>query len=418
MNEEEKVILSKLLKKYSDSKSFITGEERRRPVILKFDSSSFPQYNYEDYEIKERFYIAVKNLEQQDLIFVNYRKGVFHLIEEVRLNTDNVNRAYNYIGEVPLIDKIENVKLRLKKSLNICSIDWLKSFFEIEIEKLDKRNKLLGLWKNDIRFIDEVLIALDSLSKSINSPITQRVFSIKCYHNSKHFERVIQKDIVQIIKNNEPTIKEMLETETEISDRAVLAQVGIILRAEVFEFCGNITFETTHGICDFSALKNGACIRSETVNEIKNIYFDKAINKIVFIENKTNYDEYILKDKSNNELVIYHGGFYSPQKASFFKTIKNFMPENINCVFWSDIDYGGFKMFTRLKEIFDCLQPIYMDKCTYTKYYQYGLEHSDKYFENLSKLLDDKNYEIFYDVIKEILIHKKTVEQEVLLGNQ
>ena len=403
MNEEEKLIISKLLKKFSESKPFITGEERKRAVILKFDSSNFPQYNYEDYDVKEKFYNAVAILVQQNLVFAKFRKGVSHLIEEVRLNIDNVDRAYEYIGQDPLIGKIEKIKLRLKKSLCICAINWLKAFFESELEKLSKRNKLVGLWKNDISFIDEVFIALDLLSKTISAPITQRVFSIKCYHNSKHFEREVQQDIVQIIKNNEPSLKEMLETEVEISDRLVLAQVGIILRAEVFEFCGDITLETTQGICDFSSLKNGACIRSETVEEVKKIYFGKAIDKIIFIENKTNYDEYILTHKSNNHLVVYHGGFYSPQKAAFFQIIKKFMPKNINCLFWADIDYGGFKMFVRLKGIFENLQSMYMDKCTYDKYSQYGLEHGDKYFENLSKLLHDKNYEIFYEVIEIML---------------
>lgn len=93
------------------------------------------------------------------------------------------------------------------------------------------------------------------------------------------------------------------------------------------------------------------------------------------------------------------------------------MPEKIKCVFWADIDYGGFKMYTRLKKIFSQLQPMYMDVCTYSKYIKYGLEHSEKYFENLSKLLKNNSYEIFYDVIKKILLNKKTIEQESLLGD-
>ena len=415
MKKEETIIIEILLDKFIKSKPFVTGEERKRAVILKFDKTNFPQYDYEDYEIKEKYYNAVKNLEQLNLISVKYRKGVIHFIEEVRLNIDNIDESYKFISKDPLIDKIKKLKLRLKKSLGICTIDWLKSFFELEFDKLSEKNKLIGLWKKDISYLEDVFIALDYLSETVISPITQRVFSIKCYHNSKYFEKVIQKDMVNIIMSNEPTISDMLETEIELSDRVVLAQVGIILRAEVFEFCGNISMETNVGICDFSVFKNGACIRSEIVEEIREINFDKAIDRVVFIENKTNYDEYILKHKKDNELVIFHGGFYSPQKANFFKLLYQKKPEDVICIFWADIDYGGFKMFVRLKEIFNGLQPMYMDKSSYYNYKQYGLSHSDKYFENLSKLLNDKNFEIFYEVIQAILENKKTIEQEIML---
>lgn len=42
----------------------------------------------------------------------------------------------------------------------------------------------------------------------------------------------------------------------------------------------------------------------------------KQTQKITFIENKTNYDEYILSERCKEELVVYHGGFLSPQKKS------------------------------------------------------------------------------------------------------
>jgi hypothetical protein len=37
----------------------------------------------------------------------------------------------------------------------------------------------------------------------------------------------------------------------------------------------------------------------------------------MLIENKTNYDEYIEKARRSDELVLFHGGFLSPQKRSW-----------------------------------------------------------------------------------------------------
>ena len=44
----------------------------------------------------------------------------------------------------------------------------------------------------------------------------------------------------------------------------------------------------------------------------------KNICCITFIENKTNYDEYLLAEKQPEELVVYHGGFLSPRKKKTF----------------------------------------------------------------------------------------------------
>ena len=52
----------------------------------------------------------------------------------------------------------------------------------------------------------------------------------------KFFEREMKPFVITVIKNNEPDLKGI----DEISDREVLAQVGIIMMSEIFEFCGNV----------------------------------------------------------------------------------------------------------------------------------------------------------------------------------
>ena len=36
-----------------------------------------------------------------------------------------------------------------------------------------------------------------------------------------------------------------------------------------------------------------------------------SVNRVLFIENKANYLDYISRNKKLDELVLYHGGFYS-----------------------------------------------------------------------------------------------------------
>jgi hypothetical protein len=85
---------------------------------------------------------------------------------------------------------------------------------------------------------------------------------------------------------------------------------------------------------------------------------------------------------------------------------------------WSDIDYGGFVMFSRLSCIYLDLKPYMMDKTTFKKYVNYGYErHSDDYYKNLSKLMNDERFALFNSVIQEIILNKKTVEQEIMLSD-
>lgn len=61
--------------------------------------------------------------------------------------------------------------------------------------------------------------------------------------------------------------------------------------------------------------KNGACVLDESVSDICSIdIFDT--DKIIFIENKTNYTEYCLNRQTDRELVVYHGGFTVPSMAN------------------------------------------------------------------------------------------------------
>ena len=412
---EQEIILNKLLDKFFNSKPLVENTERNRDVILKCDNKNFPEYNYEDYEIKEKYYKAIKELEAKDIVTVKERRGAMHIVEEIRLVIENSELACALVGRPYVPNEVDYLKSKLAIAHEQCELEWLKQFFSNELRKLENKCKLVGLWKKDRKHIDDVVNALVCLKSTIQVPISMRVFSQKLYHDSKHFERNVQDDVISIIKSYELETKEAVEADIELSARQILTHVGIIPRSEIFEFCGDIEIFTTHGKCDFSSLKHGVSIRDENVSEIVEIRYSDNIKRILFIENKTNYDEYILKYKKDEELVVFHGGFSSPRKREFFKLIETTKSNTVSCYFWADIDYGGFSMFRHLKQIFLELQPLHMDVEIYKKYLDYGICHKDRYFDELEKLLQDETYSAFYPVIKAIVENKKTVEQEIML---
>ena len=141
------------------------------------------------------------------------------------------------------------------------------------------------------------------------------------------------------------------------------------------------------------------------------------IGKIVFIENKTNYDEYVLSEMAANELVIYHGGFLSPQKRKLVSMISQAISKGVPVYFWADIDLGGFQMFAHLQQLIPELQPMRMTGEDVVAYHETGLSRSVDYLEKLRAALEKAEYPLFENAIKCIIEYGVTIEQEVFLSH-
>lgn len=258
----------------------------------------------------------------------------------------------------------------------------------------------------------KVLDALCAIDRLRGETVSMRVFSIRLYADSKLFEREIKKRIVPIIMKYEPVLADL----EDIPDREALAQAGIIMMSEVLEFCGDIKMQFLNGIVDFSPMLHGGCISGNTVSDIEHIMLDN-VTEILLIENKTNYAEYCLNQRKCGELVLYHGGFYSPLKGEFLRKIFA-AAEGIPIRFWADIDLGGFKMFVRLKkQLAPDLQPCGMTLTDFRRYCANGLQRSTEYLAKLERLRQNPEYSGFADVIDAILEIGVTVEQEAFLDS-
>ena len=167
---------------------------------------------------------------------------------------------------------------------------------------------------------------------------------------------------------------------------------------------------------------------------MKNLKIKNA-NKILFIENKANYIDYIQNKIKDNEFVIYHGGMYGPIKGLFFKKIydasnevlnelsnddsnkaSNRLSKNIEFYHWSDIDIGGFKIFARLKRIIPSLKPYKMDVESFYSKKAYWKNMSEDYRKKLLEIKKQLDYNCFDDLIDEMLKTNSKLEQEAFIG--
>lgn len=399
------LILDKLLDKYENR---VPTSNRRVLIDLNKKDVKVPNIESSEYiEFRETM-LRLKNKEFIDVDWI--RKD--YIIKSVWLNLDNVDTVYHYLERPTRNSKAMVILNIIEKTLQKVTIKWIRNYLEAECDSILTKGKITGIWCKEKNIIADLLSALESIDKMNGNVVSMRVFSIQTYGDSKKFQREVKQLIIPIIKRYEPNLADV----EEISDREVLAQVGIIMMPEIFEFCGNVKIDFSDGEVDFSPIVKGSCISSECVSDICDVEIFNT-DRIVFIENKTNYSEYCLNSRSERELVVYHGGFYSPQRGEFFR--KLCAEIEIPVYFWGDIDYGGFKMYMRLKNnIINSLQPLNMDLTSYNRYKSNGLPKNNEYIVKLSVLKSDEDYYEFFDVIDAIVAEKTTVEQEAFLDKE
>lgn len=404
MNYSEKV-LSALLKKYEKSKHF-NGTSNRR--VLLQNEVKFPDSDSLDYP---EFVDEMCVLERLGFINIEWTRKS-RVISRISLDLSDLKAAYKYANFRDKKEAIAEVCKAISKSLAQIHDGWINQYLDCELNKISSQSKLVGLWGEGFDLISDVLKALELIYALNGKEISIRAASVSLYSDSKRFERCIKKYIVSITLKNHPLFVE--NDVSELDDRDVLAQVGIILMPEVFEFCGNLRINFKNGTVDYSPIRSGSCISGNCLDEIVSVDLTD-IDRILFIENKTNYSEFCLNSKDPRLLVIWHGGLYSPARGKFFKLISNVVASQ-KALFWADIDLGGFNMFVRLKKnIFPNLEPLNMDIKSFEKHKAMGLERGDDYLKKLSKLKDKLEYSMFFDIIDAIIDAGVTVEQESFL---
>lgn len=408
MNDLEHLILQKLMKIYNKSQHSKLNSKSNRGVILNLEKAfDKTVYDPSDYDSLCDMNNAVVALADKDLI--TYVKDEFNenYIKKVYLNLDKVDDVSNLTG-------IKNNKFELENIINMMEMksknercEWICMFLDDVINTISNKNQLLLLPKNteDIASIIKVLeVIAEEEGFYIRSLSTQQ------FSDSKYIEKTILTNIIQILKRYHPDINERTDKEN-ISDNEILRRVGLLTYEEVFEFTGNCKAIYGEHALDFSAYDNGMYIGSNLASQLSSFQLDK-IGMITLIENKMNYVQYCREEKSGDELVIFSGGFYSIQRKRFYQSLQKSMTNNQRIRLWSDIDLGGFKMFQKLKEVFHNLEPMRMDKEVFHHSLKFARSMSDSYFQKIHALKGQKEYDVFQEVIEEILKYKKVLEQE------
>ncbi len=411
----KKQILDTLIDKYERSKAYKEGASYPRRIMIKlYDNgrSDLRSYNIENTEAKESFNKAIEELKKDEIVdfeWLKYESG--NIISRVWLLPEKVNNAYIIAGRQPKLDKVEAIVNYIREISSNVKHKWIEEFFNDTCTIIEKKRSITVALPDNDELARDVLYAIRQIDSIDENEVLERVFSVRCFGDSKRFEKYIKKRVVTIIRKNY-----IDDPDNELSDEEVLRKVGIIKAPEVVEFCGNLTVCFNTGKVDYSPLKFGATINSFDIRNC-NLIIGENITRVLFIENKANYLDYILNHKGSDDLVILHGGFYSPVKGLFFEKLFSVCNKSsVRFYHWGDIDLGGFKIFSRLKKnIIPDLIPYNMGIVDLENNRNFLVNIDDKYANKMLLLLKQPVLKECYDTIKYIALNKVKLEQEAFI---
>lgn len=408
------LVLDRLLDKYERSKAYVNENAANRRIMLKLCGGEFPEYNLENTEIRELINSVIFELWEKGLVEYEWFKFEHgNIIDKVWLKLDRVDDTYIEAKRTSKRDKVDAIFRLIEEQKEDISKGWIRKFLEDVQTGIEKKKTVKPILSEEPELVQALLKAFKAINDMGEEEYLERVFSLRCFGDSKYFERNIRKRLIDIVKRYLLMDSDGSE---DIADDEVLSQVGLVRAPEQFDFCGNLVGRVGEYQVDFSAFKHGITINSQTVREIEIKAF-KSIDKLLFIENKANYLDYILKKKKENELVVFHGGFYSPIKGLLFKKLYDAgQRTGVKYYHWGDIDVGGFRIFHRLKKnIIPELKPVLMDRAALCSKKQYWMSFDDKYAKILKEMYENKDFEEFQQVIEVMLEEKVRLEQEAFL---
>ena len=430
----ERILLGLLLEKYEGSKVCLAHPEKATVLPqINFENSYKKKLNQKkskykmekllDYQttnssVLHAYNEAAEHLQQLGFLQIEYDSGGA-MLKVLRLQLSKVEQAYAYLGLASPRQQVETWVGHLAAFAG-SEVAWLKTWQERETALVLTEHKLSAEQK---KLLDKLPLLCRSFQRYVEQqgqPITMRSFSIKCFNDSKFFEKVVCDDFLKIAVQYDEELNELQE-ESELRQEPLgkgeqLACLGIFVRPEVYELSGCCQILTDKGMLDLQACyPYGLGILSTSLKD-KLKFNLSGIKKIICIENKTCYDEFLLQEMDRTTLAFYLGGFASPFKSYLLAKLQEAAAPDMVVYLWSDIDMGGFKIFNQLQEIFPQLRPYRMGVAELDQYAAYGLARNEQY---LSKLQQSQGkYPLFVKVIEKILQYGVTIEQEVFYQNK
>ncbi len=393
MNNFENELLNDLLNKYENSKLSKEGTKNNRNIKLTTKDKCLKTYiGLDSYKYVEENNAIIKKLEEKGFIKTYFNNDTF---EYLILNLENVDSIYDYLKRDKPKDELENIK----KILNSYKFsNFLNDFIEYSLTYINSKYSYPKIYFKDSKELDLILKSFSYIF-SLEEGIKKRDFSVKYLKDSKLFESIENK-IIKIIND--------FDEFDYLNDEDVLANYGIIKNSSYALIKNGIKFKINNQIINLNDLKFEFSLSDEMIKNLEILNINS--NKIITVENLTSF--YSLNEEDST--IIYLAGFHNHTKAALLKKIYEKYP-NLTYYHFSDIDVGGFLIFMNLKnktKIPFIPYKMSINELINNKNNLKTLTENDK--KRLLKLKENKEFNVFKDVIDYMLLNNCKLEQEIL----
>ncbi len=411
--------LNRLLDKYENRKDYGKAEKSPRRTFLHMTQKEYPDYYHiSDSQFRLDYNAEMEHLAELGLVELFWKKfEEGECLEKIALNEDKVDVIYQILQRKPKVDQFRDMK-QIFLDYQQEAPEGLNTFYCSILDKLEHLEKLPAQvnWEH-LNQLAEFLNGLNRLAKSEGQEeIPRRQFSVELYGDTKRWEKLYEKRAVWVLRNYwSASDGEGTDSLESLEEGELLSEFGVVENPLPVNVRGDLKFVTPSGEVDLSLFYPDVGLSPRMIQDMEITGLD--VDAVVTIENLTSFYHYI-SAAPRSHLVIYLGGYHNRMRRRILSKLWEYNQRydlNIGFYHWGDIDLGGFRIFSHLKEKTQIpFKPLMMDENTYLKHLDLGHGFDDHYGKKLARLLKDEHYSEFHTLIRMMLEKKKIVEQEAV----
>ena len=324
----ESKILNTLLDAYEKSKTF-TGDNVNEQNFKIVTSKLFPKYDDDsEYALYKEINSNLSLLKTKG--FITYTSDRSGRIKTSYLIKTAIPDIYKFLNREPKADK-NNQLIEIWRGYDcLTELDYkpLQNYIQEQKQHL-RDNKKIQYIEGNIQEYKDVLSACRAILIN-QEEIFIRELSVQLFNNSKRLEAL------------ESTIRALLYKYGEYDEKDTVFEEHNIIKTPTYVMVKGKGILNCGQQIDLSKIEGDIGLSTQTLKGLKSIELNGA--SVITIENLTNFHKY----QSQNELVIYLGGFHNSIKRKLIQLISKCNP---GCVFkhYGDIDAGEFYILEHLK---------------------------------------------------------------------
>lgn len=407
--EFQRKLLAQLIRKYENSKSIVKGEPVGRKPQISFVNGPFQEEYEDEMDFRKREWIheVVESLAAQGLLKVKWEKfQEGRKLAKVHLEPERIAVAYEQAGITPRDRKIGRL-IDIFARLTDHPWEWVALWARETVQALRGR-KTAHLDLDDPDGYERLATVLRELPK-LEEDIPKRVLSHRLFHDTKVFEREVERRLVHLIQH-----RSGVEFD---SDAEALESVGITDQPRGVWVAGTLRCSIGDDTSSLDRFPGGIGLSLETVRRMS----IGEINgeRIILIENLTSWHQWVKERQGISELVIYAGGFPNRTVQLLLHKLgdhvhgRRKVRGKLPVYHWGDLDAGGIQIFEYIREhFFPGLEPLGMEESDYLRYVDSGMEFGAAYAKKLKDMLESGRFTRWHGLLRLMLHHGKRVEQE------